>query len=362
MSLLDEVRAVAASFAERDAKDPDRYPAENVDALRSIGLLSAAFPKHLGGRDARLSELTESIEAIASASPSTALLVCMPVGLAVVYATCGSAIPEEHRTSWNAQVARAAADYEKGEIYAACNSEKGAGGSLAATKTTARPDDRGAMILRGEKILASFGAHAHWFFSTAELPEGGVEFFILDAKQKGVTVRDDWNGFGMRSTESHSVSLDDVRARELLGFPGFIERAQPVSAWHPLFAAISLGCAWTMIEGLGKPTPNSPVLRARVSDALMRYESLRAYLLETASRFRPAAGAAYRARVFRTKSYVTQESTKLCAELFALSGGRHYARTSRLARALADSFAGTALRPPLPLALDDLAENFSLEG
>ena len=65
--------------------------------------------------------------------------------------------------------------------------------------------------------------------------------------------------------------------------------------------------------------------------------------------------------MLRTKTYVTQEATKLCAELFALSGGRHYTRTGTLARLLADSFAGTALRPPLPMALDQLLEQFSLE-
>lgn len=90
----------------------------------------------------------------------------------------------------------------------------------------------------------------------------------------------------------------------------------------------------------------------------MRYEALRAYLLATAAEWRPAAGAAYASRVLRTKTYVTQESTRLCADLMALSGGRHYRRGSRVARLLADSFAGTALRPPLPLAIETLAEQF----
>jgi hypothetical protein len=74
-----------------------------------------------------------------------------------------------------------------------------------------------------------------------------------------------------------------------------------------------------------------------------------------------AAGPAYAARVLRTKTYVTQEATRLAAELFALSGGRHYRRGSALARLLADSFAGTALRPPLAQALDTLTEQFGAE-
>jgi hypothetical protein len=90
----------------------------------------------------------------------------------------------------------------------------------------------------------------------------------------------------------------------------------------------------------------------------MRYEALFAYLLQTAEMWRPAGGRDFAMRVLRTKTHVTQESTKLCAELFALSGGRHYTRSGVLARAFADSFAGTALRPPL--ALDTLTEQFEL--
>ena len=99
-------------------------------------------------------------------------------------------------------------------------------------------------------------------------------------------------------------------------------------------------------------------MRLRLADALMRVEALEAYLFETASEWRPKAGPAYAQRVLRTKSYVAQESTKLAAELFALSGGRHYRRGDRIAGLLADSFAGAALRPPLPLAIETLVEQF----
>src|SRR6185369_9447238 len=190
--------------------------------------------------------------------------------------------PEARAAAFGEQVARVAADYAAGRIYAACNSEKGAGGSIAATKTVARREDGGCR-LTGEKILASFGEHAHTFFSTAKLPEGGVEFFLVDVSAPGVLVRSDWDGFGMRSTESHSVRYDDALAREMLGYPGFIEATQPLSWWWCLFAAIPLGCAASMIRALGTPAPASPALRLRLSEALMRYEAARAYLLDTAA-------------------------------------------------------------------------------
>jgi alkylation response protein AidB-like acyl-CoA dehydrogenase len=290
----------------------------------------------------------------------------MPIGLAGVYAAGPDVAPPEHRGAWADQIDRVAADYRAGTIYAACNSEKGAGGSLEAIKTIATRRN-GAFELTGEKILASFGRNAGMFFSTAkvdpsQLPGAGVvEFFLVRPGAPGVDILNDWNGFGMRSTESHTVRYAAAPAEGIVGFPNFIEIVQPLTYWFALFSAIPLGCAAAIRRELSTPAPESPALRMRLSDAQMREEALRAYLHDTARQWRPGAGPAYAARALRTKTYVTQEATRLCAELFALSGGRHYTRDGRLARTLAASFAGTALRPPLPLALDTLLQQFSAE-
>ena len=363
--LADAVRDLAPRFTEREGADPDRYPAQSVADLVDAGVLRAPFPPALGGEGCTLLDAVRAVEHIAAASPSLALLTAMPLGLAGVYALGADVAPPAHRDAWSAQIDRVAARFREGAIYAACNSEKGAGGSLAATKTTAERGEDGRFRLTGEKILASFGRNAHVFFSTAKAkPEqlpgcGVVEFFLVPTDAPGVRVLDDWDGFGMRSTESQTVRYADAPADEAMGFPNFIETVQPVPYWYCLFAAIPLGCAAAVRRALATPAPESPALRMRLADALMREEALRAYLHETARAWRPAAGPAYAARVLRTKTHVAREATALCAELYALSGGRHYARTDRLARALAGSFAGTALRPPLPLALDTLVQQFA---
>lgn len=358
--------ALLSRFIERDAAAPESYPAENIADLQAAGVPAMPFPRDLGGSGATLVEAAEVVEAIASASPSTALLISMPLGLAGVCATGPDAAPQQYRATWAEQIARLAADFRDAKLYAACNSEKGAGGSLDATKTTSSRRADGAFTLTGEKILASSGRFADYFLSTAkvdqaDLPGAGVvELFVVETGAPGVTILQDWDGFGMRRTESQTVRYEDAAASFMFGFPNFIATLQPLQYWYHLFAAIPLGCAAAVIRELGDPPPTGPAIRVRLNDALMRYEALRAYLLETASAWRPAAGPAYAARVLRMKSYVTQESTKLCAELFALGGGRHYRRSGRVAGLVADSFAGTALRPPLPLALDALAENFDL--
>ena len=353
-------------IADREQRHPEVYPAESVRALFDAGIIAGPFAEELGGRRTTLVEAVSVVEEIASVSPSVALIVSMPLGLAGIYGLGSEIAPPAQRAAFAEQAARVAADYRAGRLYAACNSEKGAGGSLAATKTLATRQADGAFALSGEKILASGGRNAATFFSTAkvsadELPGAGVvEFFLVDVASQGVHIANDWDGFGMRPTESHTVRYDGARAREIVGFPDFVSSVQPLEYWFCLFAAIPLGCAKAILRAMASPAPQSPALRLRLSEATMRYEAMRAYLLQTAAGFRAHAGAAYAARVLRTKTYVTQEATKCCAELFALGGGRNYRRTSHVARMLADSFAGTSLRPPLPLALDRLIESFTL--
>jgi len=365
--LADSLTDLLPRLAEREARDPESYPAESVADLKACGFFGAPFSPALGGVGATLADCVLAIEQLATATPSLALMASMPLGLAGSFYGAGAGVaPAAHRASWAEQIDRAAAAYRAGDLFAACNSEKGAGGSLDATRTLAAKDGAGRWLITGEKILASSGKHADWFYSTAkvdpaELPGAGVvEFFLVSPRAPGVEILDDWDGFGMRSSESQTVRYTQAPAQELLGFPDFIATVQPLQYFFCLFAAIPLGCAHSILRALGTPAPSSPALRLRLSEAAMRYEAMRAYLLETAREWRPAAPPAYRAQVLRTKTYVTQEATKLSAELFALSGGRHYRRSGAVARALADSFAGTALRPPLPLGLDTLVDQFSL--
>ena len=361
--MIEDIRAVLPKLAERDARDSETYPSANLADLRAAGLPIGPFPAELGGSGLSLLESVQTTELVASVSGSTALVLSMPLGLAVIFATSADAVPEQYRPRWQAQREWAAEAYRAGKLFAACNSERGAGGSLDATKTTAAAKGSG-FALTGEKILASGGSNAAYFFSTAKVdPEqlpgcGVVEFFFVPTAAPGVEILDDWDGFGMRSTESHTVRYNDAVAEDYLGFPDFINIVQPLQAWFCLFAAIPLGAVGGMLAALSSPAPTSPALRLRLAEATMRLEALQAYLYETAREWQPGAPPAYRARVLRAKTHVTQESARLAADLFALSGGRSYRRGNPVARAFADTFAGTALRPPLALGLETLTEQF----
>ncbi len=365
--MLRDLAGLLPKLRDSPGDSGDAYPSQAVQSLFDAGIIIAPFAHGAGGESATLRQCAAAIRELAAASPPVALIASMPLGLAGMYGAGPDVAPAAHRNDWASQSEQVAADYRAHELYAACNSEKGAGGSLAATRTTATRGSQGEFRLTGEKILATSGRFATHFFSTAkvdpsELPGAGVvEFFFVRTNATGVEILDDWDGFGMRSTESQTVRYDGAPAEALMGFPDLIEVLQPLQYWYCLFAAIPLGCAWAILRELAMPTSQSPALNLRLAEATMRLEALTAYLGQVADEWRPGAGPAYAARVLRMKTYVTQESTKLCAELFALAGGRHYRRTSRVARLLADAFAGTALRPPLSLALETLADTFALD-
>jgi len=356
--LIDDLRFRLSTFSERENADPEVYPAMDIAELFSIGMMSAPFPKYLGGGGLSCEECVSLIIELAAAAPSTALIACMPMGLAAGATAATTAAPPDHRAKAQDLLERVVADFSKQRLYAACNSERSAGGALSVMNTVARRDASGQFRITGEKILASGGKHAATFFSGASVGQtdlpgaAAVEFFLIDASSPGVHVQSDWNGLGMRSSESHTVLYEDAPAREILGYPMLLEIAQPWAFSFCLFTAIPLGCARGILQEMSTPVPTSPAVRLRLVEAQMRYEAARAYLLETARGWEPGSSEAWRSRVVRTKSYVAQEMTRLCGELFALSGGRHYRRSSRVARLMEASYAGTALRPPLPLALD----------
>src|SRR5688500_8207374 len=234
---------------DRDDSDPESYPKANVQALYDAGIVVAPFPAALGGADWRLEDSVSAIEAIAAASPSTALIVSMPLGLAGVYGLGPDIAPPAHRAAWSAQTEQVALEYRQCLIYAACNSEKGAGGALEATQTVATRGEDGRLRLTGEKILASSGRYASTFFSTAkvsqeDLPGAGVvEFFFVQLGSPGVEILQDWDGFGMRATESHTVRYAQAPVRGVMGFPDFLKTPQPLLYLFCVFAATPLGCA-----------------------------------------------------------------------------------------------------------------------
>src|SRR4051812_30145346 len=95
--LLQRVLPLLAPIAAREAGDPERYPRQSIADLSAAGVLAAPLPPSRGGSGATLLDMVDATELVAAASPSVALLMSMPIGLAGALAAGAPLAPPEHR-------------------------------------------------------------------------------------------------------------------------------------------------------------------------------------------------------------------------------------------------------------------------
>lgn len=236
--------AAAAVLAERFAEESAlrdrerRLPVAEVEALSASGLLAITVPVAYGGPGLGAAVLTEVVRLVATGDPNIAQ------------------IPHSHWVYVNALVEQGTEEQKSfllGEVLAG----KRFGNAQSEIKskhvrahaTTLRPDpDRpGGWLLDGEKGYATGAYLAHWIPVLAHQDEGGplvVAWVERDAD--GVTVIDDWDGLGQRTTASGTVRLERVRVagERITPYHLTFERPQVYGAFAQLLhAAIDAGIA-----------------------------------------------------------------------------------------------------------------------
>ncbi|GAA4398523.1 SfnB family sulfur acquisition oxidoreductase [Tsukamurella soli] len=207
----DEALSAATELAGRfaagaTARDRDRrLPFAEIDELSASGLLAATVPARFGGADLPPSILAEVVRRLAAADPSIAQ------------------IPHSHFVYLNVlrfggteeQQARYFAGVLAGGRIANAQSERG-GRTVADVATTLAPGADGALRLDGEKFYCTGSLFADTLAVLARSTDapgadGGEQVIaFVPADAPGVTVVDDWNGMGQRTTGSGTVRFDCV--------------------------------------------------------------------------------------------------------------------------------------------------------
>lgn len=206
---LDVAAKLAAEFeasaSERDASR--RLPFEQVAALKESGLLAVTVPVAHGGIAATASVLAEVFRLIAHADPSLAQ------------------IPHSHFVFLEALRLQGTDDqkayfYERvlsGALLANSQSERGPH-TIDVDTTTLVRQRSGDYVLSGRKFYSTGALFADWVLVRASVTDGvevptastpkAVAFVARDAE--GLSVVDDWDGMGQRTTASGTVTLDSV--------------------------------------------------------------------------------------------------------------------------------------------------------
>lgn len=230
---LDVARELADSFA-RGASDRDRnrvLPWAELDAFSASGLWGITIPRAYGGADVSMVTLARVTAIIAAADGSL------------------SQIPQNH--FYALEVIRSGArDGQKRFFFGKAIQGLRFGNALAEIshrdfkRRTRLVRTPGGLVLHGRKFYCTGAIYAHWIPTLAVDDNEVQQLVFIPRRAPGVTVTDDWDGFGQRVTGSGSVSFDQVQVQPewVVPFQASFERPTPIGPVAQLIhAAIDLG-------------------------------------------------------------------------------------------------------------------------
>ena len=266
----DEAVRVAAEFsrdlaASASVRDRDRLlPLAELEAVSASGLLAITVPAAYGGADLPVRVVAEVIRLLAAGDPNVAQIPHSH--FAYVNALREQGTPEQQAFFFREVLA--------GRRFGNAQSEIGTK-HVRDIRTTLTPDPAapGDWRLNGLKGYATGALLAHWIPVLTHLDvDGPLHVAWVERHAAGVTVVDDWDGMGQRTTASGSVRLEDVAvaADRVTPYHLTFERPQTYGAFaQVLHAAIDAGIARTalgeaaaFVRTKSRPYPDALVERA----------------------------------------------------------------------------------------------------
>ncbi|MGP3988885.1 SfnB family sulfur acquisition oxidoreductase [Streptomyces sp. 3N207] len=238
---------LAGTFARGSAlRDAGRVlPRAELDQLSQSGLLGITVPRAHGGAEVGARALGEVIRLLSAADASIGQIPQNHFFFVEVLKENGTA---GQRDFFYAELLA-------GRRFGNALAEKGTKHALEfATRLSPDPPGSG-FRLTGVKNYATGALFAHWIPVFALGPDDRLTAVFLPHDAPGVTVIDDWDGIGQRTTASGTVRLQDVYVPEDRVVPHHLtfERPEVFGAFGQfIHAAVDTGIARAALEEGGQ--------------------------------------------------------------------------------------------------------------
>ncbi|MEU2364806.1 SfnB family sulfur acquisition oxidoreductase [Streptomyces noursei] len=330
-ALAEEFQAGAA---ERDATR--RLPRAELDQLSRSGLLAVTVPAEHGGADVSTATLAEIFRLLATADASIAQIPQSHFAYVNVIRRQGTA---EQQAFFSAELLA-------GRRLGNAQSEAGTRHVQdLRTRLTPRPD--GSFLLNGVKNYCTGALFADWIPVLARAEDDRLHVAYVPSGAPGVTVVDDWDGLGQRTTASGTVRLVDVVVPADRVLPHHLTFEGPQlhgAVAQLLHAAIDTGIAeGALAEAAGFVRTNSrpwfesgletaaedPLLIQRFGELAVQAKAAQALLREAARTVDTAradltddTAAAASIAVAAAKVQAAQSAVEVANALFEVSGTR----------------------------------------
>ena len=238
---IEIAQALAETFkAGASGRDRERrLPWEEIEAYTASGLGAITIPRSHGGAGVSFETLVKVFEILCAADPALGQIPQNHFGVLALV----------HDIGTEAQKARIYADVLAGYRIGNAGPERKTKRVNIATTQLQKHGE--ALQLSGERFYSTGSIFAHYIPTRAVDDEGRAVQVWARGDDPGVTVIDDWNSFGQRTTASGTVKFDKAAIDPLLVFPvyAFVDRpglAGPVS--QIIQAAIDAGIARAALE------------------------------------------------------------------------------------------------------------------
>jgi alkylation response protein AidB-like acyl-CoA dehydrogenase len=201
--ILDRAHELAREF-ETGAADRDRerrFPAEEMLQLRTSGLQALFVPREQGGSGARYSDAVRVVRILAEGDSNIAQMAFIHIhGVELYNVSMPPALQVEHNKR------TVAGDLWWTNAY----SELG-GKSIFDYRVKIEPDGSD-FVVNGTKFYSTGSLAGNEAYINGVNPETGeilLAYVPMDAE--GVTIIDDWDAMGQRTTASGTTQFDNVR-------------------------------------------------------------------------------------------------------------------------------------------------------
>jgi alkylation response protein AidB-like acyl-CoA dehydrogenase len=197
--LLDRI-AAGADARERELLAPH----EQIGWIRDTGLSRLRIPVAQGGGGATLREFFQTLIDLAEADSNVAHI------LRVHYWAI-----EQHLIAPDPALReRGLGLINSGAILGVGFSEQSKRPAGLYFDTAFTPDPAGGWRLNGTKFYSTGTLYADYTQIWAAAPDGRIAGAIIPVDREGVTIEDDWDGFGQRLTGTGTTRLENVRVAE----------------------------------------------------------------------------------------------------------------------------------------------------
>ncbi len=334
------IRAMAEDFTANEIvpialqyDESQEFPRELFYKMGELGLLGILVPTELEGAGMGYTEYALIVEELAKGCPSIALSVAAHNGLGTNHILrFGS---EELQRKY-------IPDLATGKDLAAWGlTEPGSGSDAGGMITTARREGD-HYILNGSKNFITHGTVGNTTVVMAitdkDAGKRGISAFAVDKSMEGFTASKKENKLGMRSSDTSSLLLDNVRvpAANLIGTEGegFIQALQILDGGRISIAALSLGLAEAALahslkyakerEQFGRPLSYLQGIQFKIARMATDIEAARALTFRAA--WMKDNGMDINLAASQAKLFASEVAVRCAEEAVQIHGGYGYTK------------------------------------